>query len=396
MLRTISISLLVAGTMIGLDQRATATTKQVHEPQRTPTDEIPAATGWRMETVITGLEHPWALAFLSEDQMLITERSGQLRVVDQGNLRPTSVENVPDVFAQGQGGLMDVSLHPDFERNRLIYLTLSAGDRDANQTTLVRARLGDDLKALENVNTIFRVSPAKPGTQHFGSRILWLRDQTLLMSIGDGGNPPVKLEDEYIRKQAQQLSSHLGSIVRLNDDGSPAQGNPYASRQNAKPAIWSYGHRNIQGMTIDPKTHRVWATEHGARGGDELNLIEKGANYGWPEVTFSREYFGPEITEHRSKPGMVDPYVVWTPALAPSGLAFYSAEHFPDWRGDLLAGGLVSEIIVRIDLEGSRVRGQQSLQIGQRVRDIRIGPDGHVYVLTDEADGQLLRIKPKP
>lgn len=352
-----------------------------------------AAVNFRKATVVSGLEHPWGMAWLPDGAMLITERPGRLRVVRNGVLDPTPIAGVPTVLAFNQGGLMDVSLHPRFAENRLVYLTYSHGTRNANRTRVARATF--DGKSLQNVQVIFEVSQAKPDGQHFGSRILWLPDGTMLVAIGDGGNPPVELNGDLIRKQAQNLRSHLGKIVRLNDDGSVPRDNPFAANKNADPAVWSYGHRNIQGLAFDPTANRVWSTEHGARGGDELNLVQAGKNYGWPLVTYSKEYFGPEISNERSRPGLVDPKAVWTPAKAPSGLAFYTGNRFPQWQGNLFAGGLVSRDVRRISLDASgKVVSQQQITIGQRVRDVRQGPDGLLYILTDEPNGQLIRLEP--
>ena len=352
-----------------------------------------AAQGFRQTTVVEGLERPWGMAWLPDGAMLITEKAGQLRIVRDGKLDPTAIAGVPEVMSANQGGLMDVSVHPRFSENRLVYLTYSHGSQNSNRTRVARATF--DGKALQNLQVIFEVSQAKSGGQHFGSRIVWLPDNTMLVAIGDGGNPPVELEGDLIRKQAQNLRSHLGKIVRLNDDGSVPKDNPFVNNSNANPAIWSYGHRNIQGLAFDPSTRRVWATEHGARGGDELNLAEAGKNYGWPLVTHSQEYFGGEISQERSRPGMIDPKVVWTPATAPSGLAFYTGDRFPAWTGDLFAGGLVSQDVRRIDLDANgKVLGQQQIQIGQRVRDVRQGPDGLLYILTDDSNGRLVRLEP--
>jgi aldose sugar dehydrogenase len=242
---------------------------------------------------------------------------------------------------------------------------------------------------------IFEVPHTKPSTQHFGSRMTWLPDNTLLVSIGDGGNPPVQLEGDLIRRQAQNLQSNLGKIIRMNDDGAIPQDNPFATYGNAGAKIWSYGHRNIQGLTKDPTTQRIWSTEHGSRGGDELNLIEGGKNYGWPLVTYSREYSGGIISEEQSRPGFIDPRLVCTPSIAPSGLAIYRGDRFPQWQGDLWAGGLASKDIRHIDLdESGKVIGQEEIPIGKRVRDVRQGADGWLYILTDEPDGQLLRLEP--
>lgn len=355
----------------------------------------PRAEGWRSVDVTAELDRPWAVAWLPDGAMLITEKSGSLRVVRDGELAAAPVAGVPAVYSGGQGGLMDVALHPKFSENRFVYFTLATGAKAENRTELARGVLNGDATAVTEVRTIFQVSQAKDGSQHFGSRILWLPDGTLLLAIGDGGNPPAKLDGELIRKQAQNLRSHLGKVLRLRDDGTPAPDNPMAGRADADPALWSFGHRNIQGLARDPVTGAIWATEHGARGGDELNRLAPGANHGWPVVTYSREYSFFSITDERSRPGMVDPLVVWTPAIAPSGLVVYSGDKFPGWRGDLFAGGLISKEVRRIDLDAEgRVVGQQSLAIGQRVRDVRQGPDGFLYVLTDEPAGRLLRIEP--
>lgn len=360
------------------------------------TPAIPQDITANKVTLISGLEHPWSLTWLPDKTtMLITERPGRLRIVRNGTLDPTPIAGLPAVFAEGQGGLMDVSLHPLFEKNRWIYLTYSHGTGQANRTRLARATF--DGKNLSDLRIIFEVSQTKSDTQHFGSRIVWLPDGTMLVAIGDGGNPPVQLDGDLIRKQAQNLRSRLGKIVRLNDDGSVPRDNPFKTSDKSDPAVWSYGHRNIQGLTFDPISGQIWATEHGSKGGDELNLIRAGKNYGWPIVTYSREYFGPEISSERSRPGMEDPKVVWTPSIAPSGLAFYRGDRFPAWKGDLFAGGLVSQDVRHIDLDANgNVVSQQSIDIGQRVRDVRQGPDGLLYVLTDAQNGQLIRLEPKP
>lgn len=363
-------------------------------PTAAPSSSIAKAQSYQKVTVVKGLEHPWSVAWLPDGAMLITERPGRLRIARNGVLDLTPIAGVPEVLAVNQAGLMDVSIHPRFAQNRFIYLTYSHGTEQANRTRVARARF--DGKALQDLQTIFEVSQTKTGGQHFGSRIVWLPDGTMLVAIGDGGNPPIRLGDELIRKQAQNLRSHLGKIVRLNDDGSVPRDNPFVQSAEADPVVWSYGHRNIQGMTFDPATKRIWITEHGARGGDELNLAEAGNNYGWPIVTHSREYFGPEISQERSRSEMVDPKTVWTPAVAPSGLAIYSGDRFGQWQGDLFAGGLVSQDVRRIDLDAAgNVVSQEPIDIGQRVRDVRQGPDGLLYILTDEApDGQLIRLEP--
>ncbi|EDX86878.1 Glucose / Sorbosone dehydrogenase domain protein [Synechococcus sp. PCC 7335] len=347
----------------------------------------------QLVTLVDSLEHPWGIAWLPDGTTLLTERPGRLRIFKDGVLDPTPVDGLPTVFNRGQGGLMDVSVHPQFAENQWVYFTYADGTGSANRMRVARARF--DGRTLSEWQVIFETNRTKEGTQHFGSRLAWLPDNTLLVSIGDGGNPPVSLEGELIRNQAQNLSSHLGSIVRINDDGSIPADNPFVDTSEADPAIWSYGHRNIQGVAIDSATGQVWATEHGSRGGDELNQVAPGENYGWPVVTHSREYSGGEISSERSRPGMIDPLVVWTPAIAPSGLMVYRGELVPQWQGDLFAGGLVSQSVQHIQLDDSgTILGQTPIDIGQRVRDVAQGPDGQIYVLTDEPSGRLIRLEP--
>lgn len=362
-------------------------------------NDTPRETGWKTETVTSGLMRPWAAEWLPDGKtLLVTEREGRLRVVRDGTLRMGVVEGLPDdLLASGQGGLLDVAIHPDFAGSRWVYLTYSAGTGRANRTTLVRARIDEALTALRDLEVLFRVNRTKSGGQHFGSRLLWLPDGTLLMSIGDGGNPPVRLDGRLIREYAQDRSVHLGKTVRMTDDGGVPADNPYAGDDDpaTDPYVYTYGHRNIQGMTLHPESRAVWATEHGARGGDELNRLEKGANYGWPEVTYSREYFGPKISDRTTMEGAVDPEVVWTPCIAPSGLMVYTGDDFPDWRGDMLAGGLVLKQIRRVKFdEDGEIVGQTTLQFEDRIRWVEQGPDGGIYVLTDEIDGGLFRIVP--
>ncbi|WP_295885742.1 PQQ-dependent sugar dehydrogenase [uncultured Thiohalocapsa sp.] len=356
---------------------------------------LPEATGWRLETVVRGLTHPWAVAWLPNGDALITERPGRLRLLRDGALDPAPITGLPDICGDcGQGGLLDVALHPDFASNRLVYLTFAQGDPDKNRTALARGRLDAAGKRLLDTEVIFHNADWKSGGQHFGSRLVWLADGTLLMSIGDGGNPPVSFRGENIRNQAQNPGTHFGAVLRLTDDGTAPPDNPLADDPAAKPEIYSWGHRNIQGMTVHADSGVIYANEHGSRGGDELNRIQPGNNYGWPEVTYSNEYWGPRISDKTQAPGITDPLVVWTPSKAPSGLTVYTGERFPDWQGDLLSGALKFREIHRLDIEDGRVRDEEKLDIGARVRDVRMGPDGELYVLTDEDDGALLRIVP--
>jgi glucose/arabinose dehydrogenase len=353
----------------------------------------PDATGWRQTTLVSGMTNPWGMAWLPGGGILITERPGRLTLARDGTKRNVPMPGAPAIAAIGQGGLMDVALHPDFANNRLVYLTLAIGSPRENRTALMRGTF--DGRALTGARIIYQNPVPKQGGQHFGSRLLWLPDGTLLMSIGDGGNPPASTPLGLARAQVQRLGTAFGKVLRLDENGRPAPGNPFAGREGALPEVWSYGLRNVQGLARDPASGRIWATDHGARGGDELNLLEAGRNYGWPLATHSLEYSGQEITPHRSRPGMVDPLVVWTPSPAPSGLAFYTGDRFPAWRGDLFSGGLAGQDVRRIDLDAhGKVLGQERLRIGARVRDVRQGPDGYLYLLTDQADGRLIRIEP--
>jgi aldose sugar dehydrogenase len=370
---------------------------------------VPLARGIVATPVVTGLEAPWSMTFLPNGDMLVTELLGQLRYVRKGKLEPKAIEGVPPVATGGQGGLMDVSLHPDFARNKLIYLSHSHGDESSSRTRVIRAELRG--RALKNVQTIFEVSQGKPRIQHNGSRFAWLPDKTLLFTIGDGGNPPTMLEGALIREQAQNLDSHLGKIIRIHDDGRIPTDNPFLDRPDAKRELYSIGHRNPQGLVRDPVSGRIYSTEHGSQGGDELNLIEAAANYGWPRAAHAVEY-GPEltpITPHQSLPGMKDPLVAWVPAIAPSGLELYRGKIYPQWHGDLFAGGLRVAgrpnpgALFRIDLDDNgQVLGQERIDVGAaRVRDVRTGPDGKLYlILTDtenyrdrgQRNGRIVRL----
>jgi glucose/arabinose dehydrogenase len=355
-----------------------------------------AATGWRTTTLAEGIAHPWALDWLPSGEILITSRQGTLHKLANGRLTRVPTDPLPDLLVAGQGGLLDISIRPgvgaDAGKPR-IYMTMAAGSSSANRTTLVRGVY--DGERIKSIETLFRVRHDKSGGEHFGSRLVWLPDGTLLMSIGDGGNPPRTVAGMLAREQAQSLTRHHGKVVRLDANGAAPADNPFVGNASALPEIWSYGHRNIQGMVRDPETGRIWATEHGPRGGDELNVVKRGVNYGWPLATYGHDYMTNEPIGQLHIDGATDSLVVWKPSTAPSGLAVYRGNRFPAWRGDLFSGNLVSKDIHRIRLgENGAVLGLERIPIGARVRDVRLGPDGYLYVLTDESNGRLIRIEP--
>ena len=358
------------------------------------TGEPPAAKqAWKAVTVAEGVRQPWGLAWLGEGRALVTSKQGTLHLLNGKTFSDVALEGMPAVFTGGQGGLLDIVLHPQdaAKPHPRVYMTVSTGNNDANRTTLVRGVF--DGKKVTGIQTLFKVSTDKSGGQHFGSRLLWLPDGTLLMSVADGGNPPLRIGDRLAREQAQNLATHLGSILRLTDEGKPAPGNPLAAK-GALPEIWSYGHRNVQGLALDPVSGRVWATEHGPYGGDELNLVVAGGNYGWPLQSYGADYKKThEPVGRHEVAGMLNPSVAWVPSPAPSGLAFYTGDKIAAWRGSVFSGGLAAKDIRRIAVDASgKVTGQDRLAIGARVRDVRQGPDGYLYALTDEDNGRLLRI----
>ena len=338
-----------------------------------------------VETAAEGLEHPWALAFLPDGEALVTERPGRLLRIDPQTGERSVVTGTPRVDARGQGGLLDIELHPAFADNRLVYLTWAGQCDGGNATHLGRGRL--DGERLAEFETLFVAEPCVRSTKHFGSRIVFDDDGYLFMTTGDRGE----------RDRAQDLGDHNGSVLRLNDDGSIPPDNPFTDRAGAQPAIYSFGHRNPQGAAIHPETGALWIHEHGPRGGDEINLPEPGANFGWPETTYGREYWGPAIGPD-TLPGTIPPIHHWTPSIAPSGMAFYTSAAFPDWQGDLFVGALAQVHLAHLDLKGDRVVGEERLLTdrGRRIRAIEQGPDGGIYLLTDHVNGELLRLAPAP
>lgn len=372
---------------------------------RGPTDVVDAvdlpSRDLTLSPIVDGLDAPWAFAWMPGGDILVTEQFGALRLIQNGTLHPDPIAGVPEVFGSGQGGLLDVTLHPDFEENRYLYLSYAHGTEEGNRLRVARGQLTDH--RLDNVEVIFEVSQTKDGSQHFGSRFLWLPDGTLLVSVGDGGNPPRQYGGSFIREQSQNLDSHLGKVLRINADGSIPSDNPFSDRPDVRPEIWSYGHRNVQGLALDPASGRVYASEHGSQGGDEMNRVKPGANYGWPLATYSVEYGADRrlITPHQALPEMTDPIAVWTPRIAPSDTVIYTGDRYSDWAGDLFLTGMrVGQrprsdapqppgALLRIELdEDGGVISQERLSLGNlRVRGIEQGPDGYLYILATATEG---------
>ena len=341
---------------------------------------------FRVERIVSGLEHPWAVAFLPDGRYLVTERPGRLRLVEaDGTLRREPVGGLPRIAPHGQGGLLDVALHPDFAANGWVYLSYAEAGPDGVGTAVARGRL--DGTTLRDTETLFRLLPKSGSGQHFGSRLVFDRAGHLFVTLGDRGD----------RGRAQDLGDHAGSVIRLNDDGSIPADNPFVGRPGVRPEIYSYGHRNLQGAALHPGTGRLWTHEHGPQGGDEINLPEPGVNYGWPVITYGVNYvIGTRIGEGTAKPGMAQPLHYWVPSIAPSGMTFYDGDRFPGWHGDLFVGSLKFGLLVRLEIRDGRVAHEERLLEGVlgRIRDVRQGPDGLLYLLTDADDGELVRLVP--
>ncbi|NDY96808.1 PQQ-dependent sugar dehydrogenase [Wenzhouxiangella sp. C33] len=351
----------------------------------------PAATeAWTTETVAQGLEHPWAIDFLPDGAMLVTERPGRLRVVSADGDISDPVSGVPAVDARRQGGLLDIALAPDFESSRTLYLSFSEPHEDGtNNTAVARARLSEDATALEEVEIIFSQYPSVESVGHYGSRIVFQDADTIWVTMGDRQGHPV-------RQNAQDPTNLIGTVARIHTDGSIPDDNPFIDHQENAPEMWSWGHRNIQAADVHPETGELWTVEHGPRGGDELNLTEAGKNYGWPAISYGIEYRGGEVYEGKTEQdGMEQPVYYWDPVIAPSGMSFYTGEVFPEWRGDLFVGGLRSALVSRLVLADGRVVAEEWLEVGHRVRDVVQGPDGYIYLVTDESDGRVMRIVPE-
>ncbi len=341
------------------------------------------AEEYSLEDIADGLDRPWSVAFLPNGDYLVTERSGQLLRISGDSV--TEIGGVPDTYVAGQGGFFDIVLAPDFESSGVVYLSYAAGGKRSNGTAVYRATLKGD--ALVGGAVIFRAEPDKNTAHHYGGRMAFMPDGTLLIVTGEGYS---------FKDEAQSTDNHFGKVIRINADGSVPPNNPYATQGGPAAKVWSYGHRNPQGLAIDPATDLVWLHEHGPRGGDEVNLVEPGLNYGWPAITYGIDYSGAKITPYTQLDGMEQPLKYWDPSIAPSGLAIYRGNAFPGWQGDLFVGGLKSRDVRRLTVEGTAITGEEILftDLGERIRDVRVGPDGNLYLLTDSGNGRLIRVSP--
>jgi aldose sugar dehydrogenase len=340
-----------------------------------------------VQTVATGLVNPWALAFLPDGRMLVTERPGRMRLVTaEGQLSPP-LKGVPEVWASGQGGLLDVVTDKGYAQNRTIYFCYAERTAGGGRTAVARAKLNDGAGRLDETRVIFRQEGPLSSGNHYGCRIAQAGDGNLFVTLGDHFSA---------RDEAQNLGNHIGKLIRITTDGSVPSDNPFVGRDGAKPEIWSYGHRNEQGLAINPATGDVWETEHGPRGGDEVNIASKGKNYGWPVIGYGIDYSGAKIHDAATRDGMEQPLKYWVPSIAPSGLAFYSAKLFPKWTGSLFTGALAGKMLVRLQLNGTTVVSEERLlqNLNERIRDVRQGPDGALWLLTDSSAGRILRVSP--
>ncbi|MGE9010081.1 PQQ-dependent sugar dehydrogenase [Leptospira interrogans] len=350
--------------------------------------EFPSsAGGLEVRTFARGLVNPWSLAFLPDGRMLVTERPGRIRVVSaEGQLSPP-LKGVPDVWASGQGGMLDVAIDKSYAQNKTIYFCFAERTSGGGRTAIARAKLDDAAGRLDETKIIFRQEGPLSSGYHYGCRIAQADDGNLFVTLGDHGSH---------REQAQELGNHLGKVIRIAPDGSAAAGNPFIGRAGAKPEIWSYGRRNGQGLAINPASGDVWEVEHGPRGGDELNIIRTAKNYGWPVIGFGLEYSGGKIHDSTAKDGMEQPVKYWVPSISPSGMLFYTGKLFPKWSGSLFVGALSGSMLVRLSLNGNGVAGEERLlqNLHERIRDVRQGPDGALWLLTDSSNGRILRVTP--
>jgi glucose/arabinose dehydrogenase len=339
-----------------------------------------------LETVAKGLSHPWSLAFLPDGRMLVTERPGRMRIVSRDGKLPPAIGNVPKVHGAGQAGLLDVALDRDYAQNHTIYFCFTM-DASGNAAVAKATLKEDETPELDGVQVIFR-QQGPGGGANLGCRIAQDQDRNLFATLGDHFKP---------RDDAQNLSNHIGKLIRIKPDGSVPPDNPFVDRKDAKPEIWSYGHRNGQALAFNPASGKLWEIEHGPKGGDEVNIIDKGKNYGWPVIGYGVDYSGARIHESTHKAGMEQPVKYWVPSIAPSGMAFYDGKLMPTWKGSLFVGALAGEMLVRLTLDGEKVTKEERLleNLGERIRDVREGPDGALYLLTDSDNGRVLRLAPK-
>jgi glucose/arabinose dehydrogenase len=362
---------------------------------QTRAPEMRANVAFDVVAVAQGLENPWGIAFMPDGRMLVTERPGRLRIVDANGSLSAPISGLPPVDARGQGGLLDVALDPDFSSNRLIYWSYAQPQPGGNNTAVARGKLMEEGPLrLDGVQVIFQQTPSLQSRAHFGGRLVFRADGTLFVTLGERA-------DTEGRMQAQRLDGLLGKIVRIGADGAIPRDNPFVDRLDARPEIWSSGHRNVQGAALHPTTGELWAVEHGTRGGDELNIVRPGRDYGWPTIAYGIEYSGQPITGNiTEKDGMEQPLYYWDPVIAPSGLAFYTGDLFPEWRGSLFVGSLQNTHLVRLTLDGEQVIGEERLLTDlqpqrERIRDVKQGPEGALYLLTDNPSGRILKLVPK-
>ena len=340
---------------------------------------------FNVSIIAEGLQHPWGMAFLPDGSILVTERPGRLRIISDGKLQAEPISGLPSIVVIGQGGLLDVALHPDYQSNGWIYFSYVTGNGGLIGTEVGRGKLKNN--QITDWQTLFRLQPRSSASKHFGSRLVFDRHNFLYITLGDRGE----------RFRAQDLNDHAGSVIRLHDDGSIPHDNPFVGQADKQAEIYSYGHRNIQGAALNPSTGKIWTHEHGPQGGDEINIINAGKNYGWPVITYGKEYgSGEDIGDGTHKKGMQQPLYFWVPSIAPSGMAFYDGDKFPAWQDNLFVGSLKFQLLVRLELDGTRIVNEQRLlknKLG-RIRDVETGPDGFIYLLTDQQDGKLVRLEP--
>ncbi|WP_211222970.1 PQQ-dependent sugar dehydrogenase [Salinimicrobium terrae] len=340
------------------------------------------AGGVKIIKVAEGLNHPWGMAFLPDGRLIFTERAGTIRIL-KNSIVSEPLEGAPEVFSEGQGGMLDIALHPDFEENQMVYVSFSEpGPNGTATTALGRGKLQND--RLEGFETIFKMEPAVEGPNHFGGRIVFTPENDIFLTLAE----------RFKFEPAQDLSSHLGTVVRLNEDGTASEANPTFDHPNALDEIWSYGHRNIESAALHPETGELWIAEFGPLGGDELQIAEAGNNYGWPVVSWGDNYDGSKIPDPTTRPEFADAEIVWTPTISPSGMAFYNGDSFPEWKGSMFIGGLTSSGLVRVQVNNGQAEEVERIPLNERIRDVEEGPDGNLWVLTDEDNGLILKLEP--